>query len=258
MLRTRMVDARRDASRTKRIVVFASALLLCGGAIGLQAQTADTNPVAANATESYRTFYLSSATSQNDASEIQTALRNMVPYAKVYYVPSQGAFAVLANGADMQVAEKVVTDMDRNRKTYRLTYTLTETGAGKATQTQTFTMMVVAGGHTVFKQDIRVPIVTGAADNSAQSSQVQYVDVGLNINASLEGFAQGLRLHSKIEQSSVDGEKFGMGAQDPQIHQVSLDEQSKVVEGKAVSLGSLDIPGSGQHLELSVLTEAIP
>lgn len=258
MRRIQMVDTRREVSRAKRSALIASALLLFGGAVGLRAQTADKNPVTANAAESYKTFYLSDATSQNDASEIQTALRNMVPHAKVFYVPSQGAFAVLANATEMQLAEKIIGDMDRNRKTYRMTYTLTESGAGKAAETQHFTVMLVAGGHTVLKQGVRVPIVTGAADNSAQSSQVQYVDVGLNIDASLEGFEQGMRLHSKIEQSSIAGERSGMDAQDPQIHQVLLDERSKVVEGKTVLLGSLDIPGSGQHLEISVLTEAVP
>ena len=256
-----MICARGSHSRAKWTAAIACALMFGGGQV-LAAQPAQADPDArsqppANPAESYRTFYPSGLTNQQDANEIQTTLRNMVPRAKVYYLPSEGALAVLASPAEMQLAEKIIADTDKNKKTYRMTFTLTESGAGKAAETQHFTMMLVAGGRTVLKQGVRVPIVTGASDNNAQSSQVQYVDVGLNIDASLEGFEQGMRLHSKIEQSSVAEEKYGMGAQDPQIHQVYLDERSNLVEGKSVSLGSLDIPGSGQHLEMSVLAEPV-
>ncbi|HSV90313.1 MAG TPA: hypothetical protein VLH80_04415, partial [Nitrospiraceae bacterium] len=70
-------------------------------------------------------------------------------------------------------------------KTYRLTYTLTETDGGKRVGTQHFAMIVVSGGKTVLKQGNRVPLVTGSVSTSGGAqTQVQYLDVGLNIDAS--------------------------------------------------------------------------
>jgi hypothetical protein len=46
-----------------------------------------------------------------------------------------------------------------------------------------------------------------------------YVDVGMNFDATLDEFANGVRLNSKVEQLSVADEKSGAGAQDPIIRQ---------------------------------------
>ena len=120
-------------------------------------------------------------------------------------------------------------------------------------------MIVAAGGKTVVKQGNRVPLVTGSsnAGSSAPNSQVQYVDVGLNIEASLEGNSDGLRLHSKVEQSSLAEEKSGFGAQDPVIRQTMLEGMSTLAQGKPMVLGSLDIPGSTRHEEIEVVSELV-
>jgi len=103
-----------------------------------------------------------------------------------------------------------------------------------------------------------VPIVTGTyGTGSDQNTQVQYMDVGINLDATLQGHGDDMRLRTKIEQTSVAEEKSNVGIQDPVIHQSVLDGESAIVMGKPVVLGSVDMPGSGRHMEVSVLAEMV-
>jgi hypothetical protein len=161
---------------------------------------------------------------------------------------------------DIQLAQKILSDIDRSAKTYRLTYTITEMDDGKQTGKQDFTLVVSSGARTVLKQGTKVPVVTGVFNegSSSANSQVQYLDVGLNLEASLEGHGDGLRLRSKIEQSRVAEEKSGVGVQDPMVHQTTLEEISTLTPGKPLLLGSLDIPGTARRQQIEVISEPVP
>jgi type II secretory pathway component GspD/PulD (secretin) len=89
------------------------------------------------------------------------------------------------------------------------------------------------------------------------SAEVQYVDVGLTIQAMPESSAEGLRLESRIEQSSLAGERATGGAPDPMMKQTVLDTTASLEEGKQQVLGSLDVPGTAKRLEVSVVAEAV-
>ena len=230
-------------------------LARCAGA-----QTADAKPAEVKADYGiYQTIYLTNATQQNDANDVQTSLRNMLPRAKIYYAPASGALLLRGTAEDIQLAQKIVADLDKVRKTYRLTYTITESDGGKHVGAQRFTLIEIPGGRAQLKQGSKVPIVTGSTESGStvQNTQVQYLDVGLNIDASLEGSADGLRLHSKVEQSGVAEEKSVVGAQDPVVRQSVLEGTSVLVQGKPLMLGSLDVPGSTRHLEVEVVSEVV-
>jgi type II secretory pathway component GspD/PulD (secretin) len=209
---------------------------------------------------SYKTFYLSNLTRQQDAEEIQTDLRNMLPAAKLYYVPSQSALSVRGSAEDIALAQKMLADLDRPRKAYRLTYTVTETGSGQTNGGQHVTLIVTSGDTTDFKQGSKLPIVTGIypQGEQPQHSDVQYQDVGLEIEATLNGYADGVHLRSKIAQSNVSDEKSSIGVEDPVFHQTTLEGTATLVPGKPLILGSLDIPGTNRHQQVEVVSEAIP
>ena len=214
---------------------------------------------------SYKTFYLSNLTRQQDAEEIQTDLRNMLPAAKLYYVPSQSALSVRGSAEDIALAQKMLADLDRPRKAYRLTYTVTETGSGQTDGGQHVTLIVTSGGTTDFKQGSKLPIVIGTypqapqpQHSDVQYSDVQYQDVGLEIEATLNGYADGVHLRSKIAQSNVSDEKSGIGVEDPVFRQTVLEGTATLVPGKPLILGSLDIPGTNRHQQVEVVSEVIP
>ena len=251
-----------------RAIAFAAILLLVAPlashayAQSPATQLADLTSAAEKPTsQTYKTFYLSNLIRQQDAEEIQTDLRNMLPMAKLFYVPSQSAISIRGSAEDIALAQKILADLDRTRKAYRLTYTITETGSGQPDGGQHVTLIVTSGGGTTdFKQGSKVPIVLGVypQGEQPQHSEVQYQDVGLEIEATLDGYADGVRLRTRIAQSSVADEKSGVGSQDPVFRQTTLDGTATLASGKPLILGSLDIPGTNRHQQVEVVSEAIP
>ncbi|ADV84402.1 hypothetical protein [Terriglobus saanensis] len=241
-----------------KVLLGITLTMLCTG-YTVQGQTtaSDARPNA----DSIRTFYLTNVSQVHDVTEITTALRNLLdPADKVYLVPSENAIFVKGTPAQLLIAEKLISDLDRVKKTYRLTYTITEVDGNKRVGTQHFSVIVVSGGRTTLKQGSRVPLVTGSTSSpmSSNSSQVQYVDVGLNIDASLDEYVdgiKGIRLRTKVEQSSIAEEKSSVGLQDPVIRQTLLEGTSILILDKPLVLGGLDLPGSTRHQEVEVVLE---
>jgi type II secretory pathway component GspD/PulD (secretin) len=238
------------------------ALALALFAPGMSAQTQSPDAKAGEpkaSPDTYKTIYLTNLTQQNEINDLQTDLRNMIPKAKMYSVATQNAISIDGAPEDVLLAQKMVADLDRARKIYRLTYTITETDSGKRLGAQHVALIVASGQKTEFKQGSRVPIVTGTFDagSSRSNSQVQYVDVGLNIEASVDGYVDGLRLRTKVEQSSLAEEKSGLGAQDPVIRQTVLEGTPALALGKPLVLGSIDLPGSTRTQEIEVVADLV-
>ena len=65
--------------------------------------------------QALQTFYLSNAWQQNDLNDVQTALRNVMPNAKVYGVASQNAIVMRGTPDELLLAQKLVSDLDKSR-----------------------------------------------------------------------------------------------------------------------------------------------
>jgi type II secretory pathway component GspD/PulD (secretin) len=233
---------------TLTLIAFASRAIA-------QDQSAETKPAEP---QEYRTFYLVNAT-QDAARDISTDLRNMLPRAKIYLVSSLGAITIRGSADELQLAQRILTDIDHPAKSYRLTFALNESGAGNPASSRSIAMIVVVGNKSEVKLGSKVPIVTGSYDDqtSKSNTQVQYEDVGLTIEAWLDSSGDGLRLHTKIEQSSVSDEKSNVGIQDPVLLQSVFDGSSNLVEGKPLMLGVLDGPGGSGKTEIEVAAEPV-
>ena len=139
---------------------------------------------------------------------------------------------------------------------------------GKQMGTQHYAMILASGQTTSLKLGNRLPIPTGSYSAGGQNggnmspAQIQYtyIDVGMNIDATLTGMGDNGLLKSSVSQSSVAPEKtdVGGGVQQPVVRQASLRGESYLISGKSQSLGSLDIPGSTSHLNVEVVMEPLP
>lgn len=241
-----------EESRLTCVLKTAAAFLLTICATVAFAQVSDQK-----APESYQMFYLKNATGLNAANDIQTALRNMLPRLRIYYAPEENALSVSGSAGDIATAEKILADIDRPQKTYRVTYTISEGGA--QSESQHFALIVTPGGRSVSKQGTRVPIMTGAykeGEAASANTQFQYQDIGLSIEASLAGFGDGMRLHSKIEETSVADQKSNVGIQDPIIKQSVLESQSAFMPGKPLTIGSVEMPGN-RRMQVQVTVEPV-
>jgi len=210
--------------------------------------------------ESNVTVYLKYTGPQQVANDLQTAVRNMVGgHARVYYDSSVDAILLQGNADELAIAQKIIADLDRPRKVYRLEYTIEMMDGTKRVSAQHYALVAIVDQRATLRLGNRVPVVTGKmdADTDKASSQVQYMDVGLSISATLYGSEEGLTLQTKVEQSSLAEDKSGVGPQDPVLHQAVLENASTVTVGKALTLGSVDIPGGTQRIEVEVVAEAV-
>lgn len=143
---------------------------------------------------------------------------------------------------------------------YRLTYTLTELDGSKRIGTHRYTIVLDAGFDVPPAQlrlGSKVPLETGEfqASSSAQT-QISYIDVGLNIEASLRSFANGLELRSHVIQSAVDPQQSL--TKDPVIRQTDFRSAVLLNEDKPLTIGNVDMPGTTHVLQIQVELTKIP
>jgi hypothetical protein len=236
--------------RSAEWMVLALTIVTCAVPLAAQTQAA----AAKTSPDIYQTLYLTNLTQVNDASEVVNALRNMLPNAKLTYVGSQSAITFKGSAEDLALAQKILADMDKTKKIYRLTYTIKDTEGGKTIGIQHFSVIVASGSTSVLKQGSRIPVGTGS---SSADGSVTYIDLGLEIEASLDGYLDGARLRTKVVQSSVAQDKSLVGTQDPVIRQTTLQGTSTLVQGKPLVIGSLDVPDSTRHQEVEVVSELV-
>jgi hypothetical protein len=93
--------------------------------------------------------------------------------------------------------------------------------------------------------------------STTDGSSVQYLDIGLNFDATMSENSNGAMLRAKVEQTNVAEERSGVGPQDPVVRQTILESTSFLQAGKPLVLGSMDIPGSTRHLDVDVVMEPI-
>jgi type II secretory pathway component GspD/PulD (secretin) len=249
----------------RRLAFTASTLLLLTFGLRANAQDKPANPceVLYNQPTETRTLYLTNISQQNDANEIMVAIRNaLCSSTKVYLAASENALVITANPTQITLAEKIINDLDRPRKSYRLTFTITELDAGKAIGTQHVSMVAVSGQRTSMKEGDKVPVATGSYSNGETSTtgvqtQFTYLDVGMNIDATVQDLPNGVSLKSKIEQSSLGQPTTIAGVQEPVVRQTVLEGTSSLTFGKPVMLGTIDVPSSSRHFDIAVVLDPL-
>ncbi len=206
-----------------------------------------------------QTVFLKSVTEQNDLNDIATDLRNAMPRLHVFPVRFQNAITLRGTDEDLTSAQKLIAELDKPHQIYRLTYTITNYEGGKRTGSEQYVLLAVAGKRTVFKQGSKVPIATGMAanENGVRGSQVQYQDIGLSIEATVNVSSENPELHSKVEQSSLAGEKSATTPADPVVRQSVVEGFTDISPNKPVVVGSFDVPGSTRHQEIEVVAEPV-
>jgi type II secretory pathway component GspD/PulD (secretin) len=239
------------------LTVAAIAISVTGAAALAQADDAATK-LNSNPTQ---VFYLNNISGGTEADQIVTAVRNLLDaHDKIFLVQAQSAIFIQGPPDQLVLAKKIIDDLDRAKRTYRLTYTITEVDDGKRVGTQHFSMVIVSGQRTTMKQGSKIPVATGTVSETGSRStetQFTYLDVGLNFDATLDESVNGVRLRSKAEQSSLGADKSIAGIQEPVVRQTVLEGTSILTPGKPLILGSLDIPDSTRRLDIEVVMDIV-
>jgi hypothetical protein len=207
-----------------------------------------------------RLIRLTNVSAQNDANEILVAVRNIAdPSIKVYLVSSIQTIVLSTYPQELDRIEALVHQLDQPHRTYRLTYTVTESDGGQRIGVAHYSFVIKTGQETSLKQGSKVPVATGSYNASGNTSQEQftYLDVGMNFDATLEQNGDNVSLKTKVEQSGVAEEKDIASVREPVIRQAVIQCVTTLIPGKPVDLGAMDVTGSTRHLEVEVLAEPL-
>jgi hypothetical protein len=215
-----------------------------------------------------KTFYLNSVTAGSPEEDgIVFAVRGILGSSHASAVPVVSLNAIVIQGTpdELATAQKIIDDLDKPKKTYRLTYTVTEMDGTRRIGAQHFAIVLIPGQRTTLNENSKVPIATDSfrtgSAGAGVETQFTYIDVGMTFDATVTELGKGVRLQSKVtqasaaapEESSPEG-KVSVAGQ-PVRRETSLEGASFLTLGKPMVLGSVDLPGSTRHLEVEALME---
>jgi type II secretory pathway component GspD/PulD (secretin) len=209
-----------------------------------------------------RTIFLKNASSQNDANELLVGVRNMFdPGVKVYLNANLNAISLTTYPEELARIEAYIHSLDIPHRAYTLTYTFVDSDSGKRVGVQHLSIVDVAGQRTTLKQGSKVPVATGTYSQSGTAgsqTQFTYLDVGMNIDATLTQVGDNLQLKTKVEQSSIGESSTIAGVVEPVVRQSVFDGIANLTPGKPVALGQIDLQGTTHHIDIEVVAEPIP
>ncbi len=132
---------------------------------------------------------------------------------------------------------------------YRVEYTIREMEGNKAINTRKYMLMAASDQVARTRVGSRVPIVTG------DMKQVQYQDVGMNIDCRVDDRGDQLLLHTTVESSSVaapEGSSVATSTGNPVFRRVNSTVTAAVTLGKPTIVGSMDDVTSNHRYEIEV------
>jgi hypothetical protein len=230
--------------------VFAALLCLGTGMVPKQAgaQTAGQAPAAADM--AYRIVYPGGG--PETLSSIAADLRVLVPAVRSNWDMQGGALVLVGAPQDLAKAEAIANSLGR-RPSYRLTFTFSQPGASP----KKVALTLNAGMRGEVKQGSKFPL---AASQSAdgQRTEIQYQDLGLEVEASLDQPAGdgSVGLKARVAESAVAEQHSPIGVQSPIFQQFVLDSHVTVVPGKPLALGTLEGAGAGEQ-RVEVVAEPV-
>jgi hypothetical protein len=142
-----------------------------------------------------------------------------------------------------------IESISNSLSSYRLEFTLTEfNDTGKKINSRTYSVVSQVGPRNKLRVGGRVPVATGTSPGSLM---FQYLDVGMNIDCSVQEQDGFLLLNSTVEASSAAPQRDEQTHQ-PVIRQMRSEVRSVLTPGKPTMISSMDDPTSKERFQLDV------
>ena len=142
---------------------------------------------------------------------------------------------------------------------YRVEYVVREIEKGKPVNTRSDVLMAKAGRGGVpgerasFRVGSRVPILIGSAPKpEGASTQVQYEDVGMNIDCWVKEVDQGLSVRTNLAMTSVASSEMSSVPSTPVIRRLHIEDDTLAMPGKPGIVGSIDDVTTDRRYEVEV------
>ncbi len=134
------------------------------------------------------------------------------------------------------------------RDVYKVDFTVRDSGDAGGKTGRKYSMMVNAGTKGVFKIGNRVPVTTGSP-GTGQNTQFTYVDVGVNIECTVQDAGGGkAAMRGDLDLSTAITQDKPAPA--PTISQIRISFDTALPQGKATPVASFDDPVTSRKFDL--------
>lgn len=136
---------------------------------------------------------------------------------------------------------------------YKVDVTLTETENGKAINNRNYSMLINDGEVGNIRQGDRIPINVAPAALKEQAPQIQYMDVGLNLDCRLMQLNDGLLFRTTLDMSGLAPDQAPSASGNPIVRQQKYGFESFIQPGKRTVIASVDQLDSKRRLQIEAL-----
>lgn len=177
--------------------------------------------------EAIQVFYLANSTQQNDMNDIQTALRNVMPNARLYGVQSQNAIVMHGTPDQLLLAGQLIEDLDKPRPEVMIDVTVMQVDRDK-----------VRNIGLQWPQTLSATLTTPSSTSSSSSSNFTLNDLA-NLNAKNFSLTVGT---AQAEMLLTDTDTQIL--QDPRLRAADGQKATlKIGERIPIATGSYSAPG---------------
>jgi hypothetical protein len=211
-------------------------------------------------------FYLPNVSNVTDIQDIVNALRTLVEIQRIQQLPAQNV--VLARGTPNQIAmsEKLIDAIEKAKKEfgeYRLEFRISELEREKRLNSRNYTLLLEHREIGKLRIGTRIPVPMSA--DAADKKQIQYLDVGQNIDCQIRNESQhtlGLNVDvdfSNFAMSDQLGSESGahQGPGTPVLQQFRITARATLELGKPTIISSFDDPSSKRTFQIEVTANRI-
>ena len=142
---------------------------------------------------------------------------------------------------------------NRENPPYKVDFTIRDTGDAGGKAGRKFSLLVNRGVKSTFKVGNRVPVATGGTGGVGGNIQFTYIDVGMNIDCTVNEFGSKFGVHADMDISTaVMPDKSPSAVQNPTISQIRLNLDTTVAAGKPTVVASFDDPVTSRKFDIDV------
>lgn len=138
---------------------------------------------------------------------------------------------------------------------YRVEFRIRDRGDSAANAGRQYAILINAGYKGVLKIGQKVPYATGSVTgNSGQAipTQINYADVGANIDCRLSEAGQGVLVRASLEFSALEQPDKNPGALGIRVNQTRVEVNAVVIPGKPALVASVDDPVTHRNVDVQV------
>jgi hypothetical protein len=141
----------------------------------------------------------------------------------------------------------------QQRDVFKVDFTIRDSGDAGAKTGRKYSLLVYGQDKGTFKVGNRVPVATGT---SGPNTQYTYIDVGVNVEVTLQEMMGRISMRADLDLSTaIINEK--MPGANPTISQIRLAISTSVPPGKPTVVASFDDPVTARKFDIEALVNKI-